>query len=262
MGQNPFGLITRDLRDFERIKITPFSDVHIGATHHDEPKFVKAIEQIKADGPSHRVLLLGDLADVITMNSVAATLGATTPQEEWDMLVETLHPIREHIDLAIPGNHERRAFRDSSWDFTRTLMQAVGVPGVFRSGVSQITYNLKTVTARGLCHHGHGGGRKPGAKLNRVSDLSQIVADADFVLMGHTHDQMARVGCTWMHAEPGKVRLHPTLYVITGCYLGGEQGMEPYAADAAYPPSWTGSPPLFIGDRGDGVLSVKSEIGF
>lgn len=42
-------------------------------------------------------------------------------------------------------------------------------------------------------HHGHGGGRKKGAKINRAVDMFDSFPECDIVVMGHVHDPMATI---------------------------------------------------------------------
>jgi len=227
--------------------IHPISDVHVGAHNHHSKEFKERLKMIEESDDSHRVLLLGDLMDNATKDSVGFSYGAMPPQEELELLVGLLKPIADRVDLIIPGNHERRSQdRGVGMDLSANIAALLGRPDTYRPACTVVQYRFdkrKTGQHRTflevLCHHGTGGGRKPGGKINRASDLFVLKPDVDICLSGHTHETATRVEKVWTGFPPKVKRRY---VVITGCWLGSEQ----YSKDAAYPPSVEGSPTIYV----------------
>lgn len=244
--EQPFLTIEKQI-PFKQFTIYPLSDVHIGAHAHADRRFKERVSFIAAQDQSHRVLLMGDLMDNATRSSVSFSYGATTPQQELDRLVDVLGPIADRIDLVIPGNHERRsADRGDGLDVTAQLTALLGIPKVYRKQASVIRYQFNKrkdkyyrTSVELLCHHGTGGGRKHGGKVNRVSDLKLLKADCHCYLMGHVHHTSTHVETTISRWPPRPLR---QLFIITGAWVGSEQ----YASDAAYPVPSIGAPIIHV----------------
>lgn len=233
----------------------PISDVHVGAEAHHDKAFKAKLDYIKDHPRNHRILLLGDLMDMSIKESVGFRYGAVTPQQELERMVELLEPVKDRIDLIIPGNHERRTLdRTVGLDVSAQLAALLGRPGVYRPACTVIRYKFNQKKDKNyrcnleiLCHHGIGGGRQPGGKINRASSLAVLKPDVDICLMGHVHENAARVEKVWTGFPPKVKRRY---VVITGCWLGSEQ----YSKDAAYPPSVEGAPVIKIDSVNDQVV--------
>jgi len=254
MDTIPMG--TREVKiDAKELVIHPLSDIHIGASAHDYRKLKARVDLIAKAGSNHRILLLGDLADIAIKSSVSFSHGALTPEDELEDLVRVFEPVADRIDLIIPGNHERRIHREVGLDYTRQFAALLRIPKVYRSSMTLLQYSYykrakkptdKNKTyyckAKVLCHHGYGGGRTSGAKLNKIADLAKIVPDAHVYLMGHVHDKVAKIDAIYLGYPPEKLE---RAFVITGCYLD----YEAYAMDFAFTPPSTGSPTIYLGSN-------------
>lgn len=231
----------------KRFTLHPISDVHVGAHNHHRDQFIEKLKKIASSDSTHRIVLIGDLMDNAIRDSVGFSYGATPPQQELETLVELLIPVKDRIDLLIPGNHERRSQdRTAGLDVSAQLAALLGRPEIYRPACTVLQYRFNKrksgqhrTFVEVLCHHGTGGGRKPGGKINRATDLAILKPDVDIVLMGHVHETATRVEKVWTGFPPTAKRRY---IIITGCWLGSEQ----YSKDAAYPPSVEGAPVIQI----------------
>lgn len=179
--------------DFDEIKIYPLADLHIGDKQCDMKSTIKLIDKIKNDDKAF-VILNGDLINNATRNSVSDVYGEVlNPTQQYEKCVELLGPIKDKILCITSGNHERRTYKDSGIDICKLLADKFdladryGVEGVMlflrfgwnKSRKRKQWYSIYTT-------HGSGGGRKEGAKVNRLGDMASIV-DADIYVHSHTH---------------------------------------------------------------------------
>lgn len=264
-------IFTQEIRLKERgFVLHPLSDVHIGASGHNKKALEQKVKMITDAPPNHRVLLLGDLADMAIIGSKGQKHGGISPQKELDMLVEVFKPIAERIDLIIPGNHEARMSKACGVSYTQMLAALLGVPDAYRPGATVIRYNMGenrsstkmkkygTYSVKIFAHHGYGGSRKAGGKINKLLDLKEMYSDSDVYLMGHVHDLISRVG-THTYGWPMKTKRQ--YFVVTGCYLGGEGvRMEGYAMNMGYSPSAVGTPVIVVAGAHGNTFKITVEI--
>ena len=242
--------------------IHPLSDVHIEATTHREADFKRKIEELISLPLNHRILLMGDLMDAAIASSKGFYHGAKTVEWALDALVKTFEPLRNKIDLIIPGNHEERVGRVAGVDITRQFATLIGKANVFRPLPTVVHYAFYgkssgacQVNAQGFIHHGHGGGNRPGSAVNRMEDLAKWKSDCDFYLMGHVHRKFANADVVY---TGWPVREHKRMFVCTGTFLGHEHyaqkfGLAPQRAE--------GSPVITIKRKGHiAIPAITAEV--
>ena len=188
-------VIKHELGDFGEIEILPLADLHIGDIHSDGKKIQEWLSYIEKT-PNCFTILNGDLMNTAIKSSVSDTYAETlTPMEQLQQCVKLFGPLKEKVLAVCGGNHEARIYRNDGLDVTSLLCEQLGIgdrysPGqamVFVSFGKQSPHkNCQPVLYTILCVHGSGGGKKEGAKLQRLVDLSEI-ADADIFLHSHTH---------------------------------------------------------------------------
>lgn len=243
---------TREVRlvECDELYIHPLSDIHVEAHAHEREALLEKVQEVKEAGENHRILLLGDLADIAIAGTPSFAHGARTPDEALASLEEIFEPVASQIDLMIPGNHERRTKKAAGLDFLSQLAARLRIPDVYRPLATVVRYGFYGRQSRNrkgetyltprahlelYCHHGYGGGRRSGSKLNKAIELRLQKSDADVYLMGHVHEQIGKVGRCVAGWPP---RSKEQRFVITGCYLGSES----YAINQAYEPVAVGSP--------------------
>ena len=185
----------------------PVADYHWADPQSDHNRIMEDIAYIR-DHKNVFCVLNGDLMNAAIKSSVSDCYASISPMEELKICMELFEPIREKIMCIVPGNHERRIFRETNLDETWLMAKQLGIEDRYSAGMAVLFIRfgrLKTKHGYGkkasyscLVCHGNGGGRKEGGKIQRLVDLSTII-DCDVYICGHTHlpamlkDSFARV---------------------------------------------------------------------
>jgi len=97
--------------------------------------------------------------------------------------------------------------------------------------------------------HGNVGGRRGGAKINRLEDMISFI-DADIYLMGHSHIKATETKSTLYVDKSGKLKCRKRILGVTGCFLHGYQtGATSYLEKWNYPPTDIGVLKIMINPR-------------
>ncbi len=230
------------------------ADLHLGSIACEEDRLRRNIEVI-ASNPRARVLLGGDMLEAITKNDKrfqSDGLADWIPRRDIDWILdvqvdyayEMFRPIKDQITGGILGNHEHKAIHCGS-NVHRRLCGALAIRELPYSAFIRIKYNRGTIrhSQDVYLHHGYGGGRKSGNKINKLHDLGDFI-DADIYIMGHVHDKC------WAPAKP-KLMPHSTQekvvekvrrYALAGTYLRTyADGASGYGERLAFAPTPLGS---------------------
>lgn len=185
-----------DLPYADTIEIHPMADLHIGDAHCDYKGILERLEYIK-NTPNAYVILDGDLMDTAIANSVGDTYGASIqPMDQLKECVKLFEPIKDKILAVLPGNHENRVYRHDGIDITQLMCSQLGLHDKYSPTTALLFVRFGKQRGKGsknrpqlytiFCGHGSGGGKRPGAKVNRLEDMAGIV-DADIYIHAHTH---------------------------------------------------------------------------
>lgn len=241
--------------------LTPLGDIHLGAKGCDEEAFEQTVDKIAKDKFGLTVLM-GDLCDCITTSDKRWDDRAVADWcfEPWaranigiaqrDRMVDILKRIpKERILGVISGNHEATIRRTHQLDITLDIARTLGVPYLGEEGFIQVLFTTPKKCSRIIdifATHGSGGGRKPGGKVNKMSDISAFI-EADIILMGHHHDRFA-LRTVKLGLNHDAVFTHiEKVNALTGSYLKTYQiGSPSYGARELYPPTAIGSPTIHI----------------
>ena len=255
-------LLTKDIpvnSKCSTIQIIPIGDSHVGAAGCDERELRDTAEYVAASKDRYTVLM-GDLIDAIYPDdkrwddaSVAEWVPRARPVDaQYERVKEIISRIpRERILGALEGNHEIKARTVHYRDVTLDLCRELGIPYLGqealirlrfvrqKNGKSDRNYLMFTT-------HGSGGGRKPGAKVNRITELSNFI-DADIFLMGHVHEKSAIKNVVLSMDNTGKFAQKERLYCLTGTFLKTyTEDANSYGARALYAPTSIGAPIISI----------------
>lgn len=187
------------LPNHDLIELYPISDLHWGEEQTDERKFKEFIKFI-LDKPNRYIVFNGDLLNMALTLSVSDTYSEKyAPNEAITTLAELLKEVKDRILAMGTGNHEDRVYKYTGIDASRYLAMEIGLPLERYSGNSFVLFisfgTAKSSTENrpkknvysGFFHHGVGGGRQKGGKINMVENMRKIV-DTDFYVVGHVHD--------------------------------------------------------------------------
>jgi hypothetical protein len=160
-----------------------------------------------------------------------------------DRIVDELRPLKDKILGLATGNHEEEIKKRHSIDVTKTICDRLDVPYLGYSFFYRLTVKKKRGGLKRNCiiygHHGFGGGRKPGASVNKLIDAITSY-DADIILSGHDHYKIGtrhtRMGIT-PSGKPKLVR-KPVVVARTGTFLKTcMEGDITYSERMGYPPT-------------------------
>lgn len=252
------------LPDEKEIYVHALSDIHIESPTFRKKAFMARLAELRRSGPNHRILLLGDLSDAAIASSKGFYHGARTPEEALEELLSAFKPLADRVDLIIGGNHERRIERVAGLSLPKLFAALLGQPHTYRSGPTVLRYCLNqppskrkingySCSAKLYCHHGYGGGMRPGSSVNRIEDLAKSVPDADLYFMGHVHRRNVMQDCVY---SGWPLREHRRTFVVTGTY----QGHEHYAQEMGLTPQLAEGPPVVRIKREPGLDRPRIEV--
>ena len=217
--------------DVKALTIYPLADVHLGAQGCHSDAFYKLLAKIK-DEPDSRVILLGDLIDNGTRNSVTDIFKATMPpsQQKREM-ANALEPIRSQIIAILPGNHERRSGKDADDCPAYDIASKLDLEDRYRESIAFVRIALGKRTSGKLrdkkqwtyyiaATHGAGGGALPGSGINRADNFMQALDGIDIFIHGHTHKPYTLPGSKLVTDTQNKlVRRRATLTMGVNSWL-------------------------------------------
>lgn len=234
-------------------KITPLGDVHYGGRDCDMKLLKQCVAKIAGD-KSHYWIGMGDLGEFINMKdkrfdadeiepSLLPRIGKLAQAQSED-IIEILSPIKDRCLGLLCGNHEEtirlRYEHDIHSHTCAGLYDHESKMGIVSPSDLDLGYSafirLKFGRTESLdsragkkvqrwkqfviyAHHGAGGGRKKGSKVNRLEDITGTFADCDLYVMGHVHDKMTWVTPSLHIAERDDViRERWRAFGITGTF--------------------------------------------
>lgn len=233
-------VIKHDLGKYEEIRILPLADLHLGDQNSDFKKLQEHLAYIR-DNDNVFTILNGDLMDSATRYSIGDIYGATLqPMEQLKQCVKLFEPIKDKILAVTPGNHELRIRRNDGISMTDLMCAQLGIPDCFTptSALLFIRFgedlrwrrHKRPILYTIYCVHGSGSGRTEGGKVNRLTQLANIV-DADIFLHSHTHlPAVVKTGYYRVSAANSSVSKVDKLFVNTASVLdyGGYGELQSY----------------------------------
>lgn len=230
----------------ESIELHPLADWHLGDAMSDWQQIQKTLKHIE-ETPNAYCILGGDLMDTAICSSIGDTYGANLkPMEQLRQCVKLFEPIKGKILAVLHGNHENRVYKSDGLDMTALMCDQLGIREKYSETTALLFIRFGEMEGHRNHHrksaytvymtHGTGGGRKEGGKINRLTDLAQIV-DADVYICGHTHlPAILRTGYFRPSMANSSVSMVSKLYVNTAAALdyggyGDIQGYKPAAKE-------------------------------
>lgn len=250
----------------EDLNIIPIGDLHIGSPHFDRKTLDKQLEWIDKHRENTRIILMGDIAETATKESVGGGVLEQEENAQQQMMKAKaiFYPYRDLIDGIVTGNHEQRIYKSTGVDMTLYLAQLLELQhkylryqGIIKYAWNKRAYNISVF-------HGAGGGSTPGGAMNRLQKQSDVVF-ADIYLAGHTHKRQAYTKTIYVPDERNnKLSIKKQVFISTGSALSYENS---YAEEKGLAPSEKGFPRIVLNGRtkhtgkGNSVIKeVKVEI--
>lgn len=218
-------------------------DMHIGDELCDLQLIRETIDYIKNTKDCY-CILNGDLINNALKTSKSDSyLETMTIEEEQDLLIELLEPIKNKILVMASGNHEYRTSLIAGINPLKAVALALGLKDklVEHSYLLNIKFgkvNGDSKIPNKYCvfgiHGGSGGGRRAGSTANALEDMAKIRPDMDLYVHSHTHAQINFSDMIFLYNRGcGKTKEHQRTYYNANAFLkyGG------YAEQKGYKPT-------------------------
>ena len=221
------------------IEVIPIADLHIGdpACRND---IIKSLIDGVLANKNRYIVLVGDLMNTAIANSKSDFYGEIMkPSQQLQYCYKLLNPVRDRILGIVGGNHEERISKSVGVDMTQLLATELGLEHLYSdtSALIFLRFGFRKDHCRPMnysiyVNHGHGGGRRPGGKINGLADFGSII-DADCFIIGHTHLPTSFKDSTFrVIPQSGSAVLRERLFVNTASALdysgyGNRGGYQP-----------------------------------
>ena len=259
-----------DKKPDKPLEFIPLGDMHVGGLGCDEGHIKKYVEYIRRTGaywwgmgdyieainysdPRFDPTSVADWMDIADMRNL--------PKIQAQRFLDLMAPIANRCLFVLHGNHEESVAKHSHFDVGQHIADSLLVPYLGYSGFVDLIFNYKpagtkkgpSTSRRLFVHHGWGGGRMAGGKVNKVQGFLNGF-DADDYFMGHVHDTVTlktsrvgvkrcigklritnpAIGASWRTSE---VVSKDHCFGLTGTFLKGAL----YAEMQGYNPSFVGA---------------------
>ena len=246
-------------REYKGIELHAFADWHIGDPLCDMKLIKERIEYVRTT-PNAYCVLNGDICNWASKMSVSDVYAEQlTPMQQIEEFVNLIRPIKDKVLAITPGNHEFRSYKTEGIDITEIAARELGLYDKYsktsallfiRFGEGNKKESNNSGEYRKLCYtvyliHGSGGGRKEGAKINKLAELASIV-DADIYIHSHTHlGAILKQSFHRVDIQNSNAMIVDKLFVNTAANLnyGG------YAEIAEYKPASKANPVIYLSGR-------------
>ena len=250
-----------------KFKLMVLGDLHIGDELCDLELVKETIDYIKKNKDCY-CILNGDLINNALKTSKSDSYKEQmTIEEEQDLLIELLTPIKDRILVMATGNHEQRTSVLAGINPLKAVSYALGIKDKLVENSYVLT--LEFGTAHGIkslsnkyivygIHGGTGGGRRAGATANALQDMSQRVVNADLYVHSHTHANVNYSDVVFLHdSRTNKVKEHKRMYFNANAFLkyGGYAEQKEYKPVDRYP-----SVLLVEAIRKNGEMKIKTDV--
>ena len=262
-------VLAKSIKFSKKLRIIPIGDIHWGNPACDNKEIDQLLNWILKKEDTY-MLGMGDYIDGVTWQDKRFSGKLTaeamddltyTLNRERDMIVKKFEPLAEagKIIGLLEGNHEYMLGQRYSFNMMGDVCSKrfLNVTNLGYSCFIRLSIQKKNSPDRVknviiYAHHGFGGGRKPGAALNRMAD-AMTNYDADILLSGHDHQKsgkrMVRLGIT-SKGTP-KVTAKPVIIGKTGTFLRtADKGQTTYSERFGFPPTDVGSIKITIEFKG------------
>lgn len=206
--------------------------MHVGAAQCDIEFIEQHIQRLKRD-PNGRGIYLGDAGECVTKLSKGGLYEQLlSPQEQHDVIVEMLEPVKDKMLFGIRGNHGHRIYKETGLSFDKNLCHRLGIPYLGVSAFCNLVVNRSSYDL--FLHHGSDSGTGLQSKVSKAENFGRFI-DADALLTAHSHICVEVPPLALMSANNGTRSIQTKLrhQYICGCGYDSRSG---YAEEKAYPP--------------------------
>ena len=247
-----------------QVEIHTFSDLHIGDVHCNMKKIKERLEDVLSK-PNAYVVLNGDIMNNATKTSISDSYAEEIPpMEQLQRFVELFEPLAKdgRILGATSGNHENRTYNKEGIDLTYLAMKQLGIQERYaKEGLVMFVRfgnSSRHGKERKICYsiyatHGAGGGRRPGAKINRLEEMQSIIS-CDVYIHGHTHCPIIFKSASYMCSPTSN-----SVYQMQHLFVNSSSMLESggYGQEKEFKPSSLDCPIVYLYDGREKKAEAK-----
>jgi UDP-2,3-diacylglucosamine pyrophosphatase LpxH len=204
----------------DKTKIIALGDVHIGSP---QSKFQELKEFIKQQDENTYFVFIGDLMDNAIVDSVSDIYRQThNPSEAMKEVEELFHLTKGRTLGVVSGNHEQRTKRKVGIDMLEIICEYNNIP--YANDILVLDINVGTKASYGsakrinyifVLGHGITSARSVGGKITANARISEVVANGDVYITGHTHQPSIVKLNKYIADKRNKNLLELEYYVVT-----------------------------------------------
>lgn len=250
-----------------KFKLMVLGDMHLGDELCDLDLIKDTIKYIKNNKDCY-CILNGDLINNALKTSKSDLYKESmTIEQEQDLLIDLLMPIKDKILIMATGNHEKRTELAAGINPLKAVAYALNIRDKLVEDSYVLTlefgvaHGMKGVTNKYIVygtHGGTGGGRRAGATANALQDMSLRLPNADLYVHSHTHTSVNYNDMIFLYDyKTKKIKEHKRMYYNANAFLkyGG------YAEQKEYKPvDRTPSVLIVTAIRTKGEMKITTDI--
>lgn len=248
-------------------KLMVLGDLHIGDELCDLDLIKETLDYVKKNKDCY-VILNGDLINNALKTSKSDSYKEQmTIEEEQDLLIDLLEPIKDRILVMATGNHEKRTEILAGINPLKAVAYALNLRNKLIEDSYVLTiefgvaHGMKNLTNKYVVygiHGGTGGGRRAGATANALQEMALKLPNADLYVHSHTHMSINYNDMIFVYDyKTKKIKEHKRMYYNANAFLkyGG------YAEQKEYKPV-DRSPSVLVVEaiRKNGEMKIKTDI--
>lgn len=235
------------------LRLYAFGDQHIGSKDCNLDKVKEDIKKIREDKQAI-VILMGDLINNSLRNSVGAGSydDLINPNEQIDLAVKLLKPIKNKIIGIHTGNHCRRAYNETTLHPELLIAKELNISFLGDDCFTLLNFNEESYVIHSA--HGSTGSSTVTGALNACLKYNTYI-NADVYLMGHSHYLANYRQQSYRVDKKNKILIETSKhFVLTGGYLNYSNS---YAEQKSYIPVKLGCAVITF-DTDKKTISIKT----
>lgn len=235
-----------------KLRIAALGDFHLGHKGCNKQKLLTDLKWIKRQ-KNMLVILMGDILEVSPplLEPKRYVKDETDPQldtfdKAYDYAIWLLRDLTPKIIGLHRGNHDFKYMNKTGHNYVKKLCKDLNITYLEDTALTRLLIGDRPFDIYST--HGYGGGRKRGAKINRL-EAQAAYYYADIYLMGHVHDIVGSRSIRLKLTNKGLVR-EKIAFAITGTYLNSHvENSSSYGERGMYPPNKIGLITIEISPR-------------
>lgn len=193
--------------------------------------FQQILDEIdKKVGRKVYIAFLGDMADMITKNSVGNLyFQKMPPEDQIEIVKQLIKKFKDRIIGMVSGNHDFRMMKEAGFDYLKFIAKELDIP--YSPTLLTVVLECNGFDISIALHHGVSGGRSKAASVRQNEYFLSAIQNVDIYVTGHTHT--ANITSHMQRLYDKDVVLKPTKLITVSSFLHDED----YALQKLLPPT-------------------------